>query len=92
MRNILASLLPVPLLLPLTSLSAQAPLPLEPGARVRITAPGCGAENQAATYNHRLSLRSNFTTGPVGISVERTRWHRGTRPVPRISDGCDRRQ
>jgi hypothetical protein len=50
MRNIFASLLSVHLLVPMASLSAQAPLPLELGARVRITAPDCGFEKQAATF------------------------------------------
>lgn len=49
MRGIVTSLLPLPLLVPLASLSAQAPLSLEPGARVRITAPDCGVEKQTAT-------------------------------------------
>lgn len=50
MRDIVASLFSLPLLVPLPSLSAQQSLPLEPGARVRITAPDCGADKQTATF------------------------------------------
>ena len=38
----------VSFLVPLTSLSAQQP-PIEPGSRVRVTAPDCGVSRQATT-------------------------------------------
>jgi hypothetical protein len=79
-RNLVTSLLPLPLLVPLVSLSAQAPLPLEPGARVRITAPDCGVEKQATIFEALSggTLVLGVTDCPLA-SVTRLELHAGRR-------------
>jgi hypothetical protein len=48
--RLLSLALVVALLVPIESLSAQHPPPLEPGARVRVTAPDCDAHERAGTF------------------------------------------
>ncbi len=78
MRSIVAIIVSVPLLTPVASLSAQASLPVQPGTRVRITAPDCGLEKRAATFealrNGRLALGA--TDCPL-TSVTRLELHTG---------------
>jgi len=64
----------------LAGLSAQRPLPLEPGARVRITAPDCGAQKQAATFETLSGgmLVLDSTNCPLA-SVTRLELHTGRR-------------
>ena len=65
MQGVERSLLAVSLLIPLASLSAQVPAQFEPGARVRLWAPGEGIHNRSAhsrDTTERSSL-SNQTRG-----------------------------